>query len=267
MLIDWFTVLAQIANFLILVWLMKRYLYHPILNAIDAREKRIAAQISDAANKVKDAVRERELFAQKNRVFDQERDKLLKAAQDSAETEKQKLLDIARKDADAIRSKRNEALLNESKTLQNELATLVQNEAFSIARQTLAGLADINIETQMTHLFVQHLSALDANSKSALVAAMKDTTQSVLLRSAYAMPLPSQDAIKKTLCGFLGVDPVIQFELDPGLVCGIELSAGGQKLAWSITDHLDTLDSHINLMLAPVVGATGSEKTPPKPTP
>jgi F-type H+-transporting ATPase subunit b len=43
MLIDWFTVGAQALNFLILVWLLKRFLYKPILDAIDAREKRIAA--------------------------------------------------------------------------------------------------------------------------------------------------------------------------------------------------------------------------------
>ncbi len=48
MLIDWFTVGAQALNFLILVWLMKRFLYKPILNAIDAREKKIAAELADA---------------------------------------------------------------------------------------------------------------------------------------------------------------------------------------------------------------------------
>jgi F-type H+-transporting ATPase subunit b len=37
MLIDWFTVGAQVLNFLILVWLLKRFLYGPILDAIDAR--------------------------------------------------------------------------------------------------------------------------------------------------------------------------------------------------------------------------------------
>ena len=44
MLIDWFTVVAQVVNFLILVWLLKRFLYKPILDAIDAREKRIAKE-------------------------------------------------------------------------------------------------------------------------------------------------------------------------------------------------------------------------------
>ena len=48
MLIDWFTVGAQALNFLILVWLLKRFLYKPILHAIDEREKGIAAQLASS---------------------------------------------------------------------------------------------------------------------------------------------------------------------------------------------------------------------------
>ena len=51
MLADWFTIVAQALNFLILVWLMKRYLYKPILHAIDEREKRVAAELADAGKK------------------------------------------------------------------------------------------------------------------------------------------------------------------------------------------------------------------------
>ena len=62
MLIDWFTVLAQLVNFLILVWLLKRFLYRPILDAIDAREKRIAAELADADAKKDDAEKKRTLL-------------------------------------------------------------------------------------------------------------------------------------------------------------------------------------------------------------
>ena len=55
MLIDWFTVGAQALNFIILVWLLKRFLYKPILNAVDAREKRIAAELADADAKKAEA--------------------------------------------------------------------------------------------------------------------------------------------------------------------------------------------------------------------
>ena len=53
--IDWFTVIAQIINFLILVWLLKRFLYRPILDGIDAREHKIASVLSNAETQKKHA--------------------------------------------------------------------------------------------------------------------------------------------------------------------------------------------------------------------
>ncbi len=53
--INWFTVVAQIINFLVLVWLMKKYLYKPILDAVDEREKKIAAELKDAKSKMTEA--------------------------------------------------------------------------------------------------------------------------------------------------------------------------------------------------------------------
>ena len=55
MLIDWFTVLAQIVNFLILVALMKRFLYGPLVAAIDAREQSIDTRLAEAARKEREA--------------------------------------------------------------------------------------------------------------------------------------------------------------------------------------------------------------------
>ncbi|HUS95178.1 MAG TPA: ATPase, partial [Hyphomicrobiaceae bacterium] len=70
--IDWFTVIAQLFNFLILVWLLKRFLYKPILNALDAREKRIAKELADADTTQREAEKERETFRNKNAEFDQQ---------------------------------------------------------------------------------------------------------------------------------------------------------------------------------------------------
>ncbi len=105
MLVDWFTVVAQALNFLILVWLMKRFLYKPILNAIDEREKRIATELADADAKKAEAQKERDEFQHKNEEFDQQRATLLSQATDEAKAERQRLLDEARKAADAVSAK------------------------------------------------------------------------------------------------------------------------------------------------------------------
>src|ERR1700719_1252546 len=110
MLLDWFAVGAQALNSLILVWLLKRFLYKPILNAVDAREKRIAAELADADAKRAEAQKERDEFQHKNEEFDQQRAALLNKAMDEAKTERQRLLDDARKASDALSAKRQETL-------------------------------------------------------------------------------------------------------------------------------------------------------------
>jgi F-type H+-transporting ATPase subunit b len=99
MLIDWFTVIAQVINFLILVWLLKRFLYRPILNAIDAREKRIAAEISDADEKKAQALKERDEFQYKNVEFDKQRSNRIHQLEEEAEIKRAQLLDDARKES------------------------------------------------------------------------------------------------------------------------------------------------------------------------
>src|SRR5271156_6487135 len=139
--INWFTVAAQAINFLILVWLLKRFLYKPILHAIDERAKGIATQLAEAEAKKAEAQKERDEFQHKNEAFDQERAALLKKAADEATAERQRLLDEARKDADALRAKRRDALQSEQRNLNVEIIRWTQKEVFSITRKTLADLA------------------------------------------------------------------------------------------------------------------------------
>ena len=134
MLIDWFTVGAQALNFIILVWLLKRFLYKPILNAVDAREKRIAAELADADAKKAEAQKERDEFRHKNEEFDQQRAALLSKATDEAKAERQRLLDDARKAADALSAKRQEALISPMSASKISEATPVTPCAHLAAR-------------------------------------------------------------------------------------------------------------------------------------
>src|SRR5665647_3963698 len=89
--INWFTVIAQIINFLILVWLLKRFLYKPILKAIDEREEKIAAQIKDAEAKDVAAKKEQAELQKKNETFDKEKKELRDKAIAETNVERQKL--------------------------------------------------------------------------------------------------------------------------------------------------------------------------------
>jgi F-type H+-transporting ATPase subunit b len=167
MLIDWFTVGAQTLNFLILVWLLKRFLYKPILHAIDEREKRIAAELADADTKKAEAQKERDEFQHKNEEFDQQRAALLSKATDEAQAEGQRLLEEARQGADALSAKRRKRLRNDAGKLNQDITRRTQQEVFAIARKALTDLAATSLEERLGEVFTRRLRELDDEAKQA----------------------------------------------------------------------------------------------------
>ena len=252
MLIDWFTVGAQVLNFLVLVWLLKRFLYKPVLDAIDAREKGIASRLAEAQGKLTDAAARQTQTTQKNQVFDQERAALLQQATAAAATERQRLIDDARQAADDLKAKRQQALVTEQLALNQDIGRRTGAEVLAIVRKTLADLAGASLEAQIVAAFMARLQALGAPQQQQLVAAIQAAQgagSAVLVRSAFELTAPQRSAIQAALNAIM-TDPVpLHFEAAPALIGGIELNAGGWKLAWSIAQYLGGLEQSIAALL------------------
>ena len=242
MLIDWFTVVAQVVNFLILVWLLKRFLYKPILDAIDAREKRIAEKNANADAAKADAQQERDDFEHKNSSFDQERAASLKKASDEAKAERDRILEAARKDADALSAKRRDELQAEQQRLNEEIARRTQQEVFALARKTLHDLAAVSLEARMCDVFTQHLRSLNGDVKKELVVSVQTAKQPSRVRSAFELPPEQRSQIQTALNESLAADVQIQFETEPNLISGIELNVNGKKMAWSVNEYLKNVE-------------------------
>jgi F-type H+-transporting ATPase subunit b len=229
MLIDWFTVGAQLLNFLVLVWLLKRFLYKPILDAIGAREKRIAAELADAAAKQAAADKERDEFRSK--------------------TERERLLAQARKEAGEMRVRQQNAMRDDQVKLSHEMSRLAQEEVFAIARKALADLASASLEERMGEVFTRRLREMDGNAKESLAAALKTLSEPAVVRSAFEMAANERSAIQNALNETFSAEIPTRFETAPGIVCGIELTANGQKLAWDIAEYLAALARNLESRL------------------
>ena len=242
MLIDWFTVAAQALNFLILVWVMKRFLYKPVLLAIDTREKKIAAEIADATSKLAAAQKQESLFRDKSEAFDRQRAGLLQKATDDAATEKQRLLEEARKAADALGAKRQAAQSDEERSLALSIAERTAEEVFATARKALTALASASLEDRIVEVFVQRLRGMTGKTKDELGDSLKASSGPALLRSAFDLPAPQRLSIETALTEIFGTKILVRYEIAPELVAGIDLSANGRKVGWSIADYLNSLE-------------------------
>jgi F-type H+-transporting ATPase subunit b len=249
MLVDWFTIVAQALNFLILVWLMKRFLYKPILHAIDEREKRIAAELADADTKRAEAQKDRDEFQHKNEEFDRQRAALLSQATDEAQAERRRLLDEARKAAAALSAKRQEALRKEERDLHQAISRRTQQEVFAIARKALTDLAGTSLEERLGDVFTRRLREMDGKAKEGLAEALKSASDPARVGSAFALPAEQRAAIQKALNETFSAEIHVRFETEPDLISGIELATDGQKVAWSIADYLASLAKGVDELL------------------
>lgn len=242
MLIDWFTVAAQVLNFLVLVWLLKHFLYKPVLDAVDARERRIAAELADAAAKKTEAEAERAEFARRNAEFDRQRAELLAQATGEAEAEQRRLAEAARKDADALRIRERDSLDSEIRRLRDETAARAQAEAFAVARKVLADLADESLEARAVERFVRLLRELDDSETAKLAPLRGMPSVPTLVRSAFELPVPQRAWIEASLEEILSIKPSVRYETTPERIGGIELTLPGWTLAWNVADALAALE-------------------------
>jgi F-type H+-transporting ATPase subunit b len=249
MLIDWFTVCAQALNFLVLVWLMKRFLYTPILNAIDVREKRIATQLADASTKKKEAQEQSDEFNHRSEEFDLERAALLSVARKEAKAEHQRLFEEARTAADSLSAARQTSLINDAHNLNEAVARRTQQEVFAITRKALADLANTTLEERMGEVFTRRLRELNGGGKTCIAEALKTSPDPAVVRSTFEVPAEQRVAIQNSLNETFSAEVRVRFETAPDLISGIELITNGEKVAWSIADYLTAMEKGVGELI------------------
>src|SRR5471032_941980 len=219
--IDWFTVLAQATNFLVLIWLLKRFLYRPVLAAIDAREQAVAAALADATAAGAQAKSERDTYQQRGAQLEQ--------ATEQAGVEGQRLRDQARQEAEAARAAQQAALQADARLNAAALALRAQQAVFAISRKVLADLAGADLEEGAVGAFLRQLAQLPAQQRDTLAAALRDTASPGWVRSAFALPQAQRDAIEAALRQLSGGAVALRYDTSPDLLAGIELTRSEER--------------------------------------
>lgn len=188
MLIDWFTVIAQIFNFLLLVYLLWRFLYKPIIKVMDRRQRDMADRWQAAEDEQQKARREAEHYRQQQQDLQLRRSHLMAEAHEQAEARRAELIKQARQDVDETRASWQEALRRDQQAFLNQLRQQVAQHTYTLTRQILRDVVDVSLEQRAVDLFIQHLSQLEEGDRQTLRQAIQATTEPVLVRSGFEMP-------------------------------------------------------------------------------
>lgn len=243
--LDRFTLIAQIINFLVLVWLLKHFLYGRIVQAMDERAARIAGQLQEAARTRAMAEQEAESYRSRNRQLDEQREQLLAQARTEADAHRQALLEDARLEAETAQRQWLETLGRERRELLEDFRLRLGREVLTLAGRGLEQLADAQLEAQILVRFREQLRGLDPAQREAILAPALGARAEIEVRTAFALSTAAREELCRCLHEQLGDGLRLHFSTVPELICGIELRTGSYRLAWHLASYLEGIEARV----------------------
>ena len=258
--IDWLTVAAQIVNFLVLVWLLQRFLYRPITNAMARREDRIEERLSDARTRRREAEEEAEDLRKKREDLEASRQELLDEARAEADELRQRLEREIRDEAEQKRRNWTETLEKERADFAREMQRKAGHKVLDIAGRLLAEFSAGGLDDQIAQGFVEKLDDLDADTRKKMTAAADGADGPALVESAAALDTAARRNITRAIHEQFETDIEVEYREAGEILLGLRLNIGEQTVEWSTARHLERLNRELD-DLVDAARPTGREKT------
>jgi len=239
--IDWFVFFCQIVNFLLLLFLLKKFLYGRIIGAMDAREAKIARTFEEA-EKARQAARESaEQFEKRLRDLDAQYEAAMNRAREDAEKHRRELMEKAREEVDLLQARWVETLKSERDAFLSELRRLAGTQVYAITRRVLKDLADVELEQRIVEILMERIQTMDEEERGKFRDALADGG-TITVQSAFDIPAEERKKLDDVIHRYIRGGIEVVFERTDNVMTGYELKTDGHKIAWSIKDYLDSLE-------------------------
>jgi F-type H+-transporting ATPase subunit b len=155
--INWALLVSQLFNVIILIWLLTRFLYQPVLNMLNERTRRVQESLAEAEQVKQQLANARQDYDAEIARARQESAGILAQAQERARVQEAEIVAQARAEADRIRQEAREQAVQERDQLLREVkgqvAELVMLTASKVLGAELsAGGHDRLIEESLSQL-------------------------------------------------------------------------------------------------------------------
>jgi F-type H+-transporting ATPase subunit b len=260
-LIDWFTVAAQIVNFLILVALLKYFLYDRIIRAMDRREEKIRSTLQEAQEEREKAREEAEAYRRKNEELKNAKDRMLDEAREEADLKRKELTHKAREEVESTRRRWQKSIEKEMNSFLQDLRQMTVREVYAISRKALKDLAEEELEDRMADVFVSRFKQLETDKKGTILEGIREENK-VVVRSGSELSQASRQKITKMLKKEASEKIQLTYDTDPRMIMGIELKSRGEKVAWNIRDYIDDLEDRAKAALEKHIQGSEDLKKP-----
>ncbi|WP_412505724.1 hypothetical protein [Roseovarius sp. SYSU LYC5161] len=244
--IDWLTVAAQIVNFLVLVWLLQRFLYRPIMGAMARREDRIETRLAEAKDARARVEAEAECLRKKQEKLEASREEVLREARQQASDLRKKMENDLREEMDARRKSWEDHLQDMRDDFAARLRQHAGRQVVDIVGRVLKDYAGSDLAGPLAGTFVDRLDSLDDAARDNLKAAAGRADDPVHVESSVPLEPGARNRITRAIHEHIGPDIEVAYGEDADLLLGLRLTVGAQTVEWSAARFLGRLETTLD---------------------
>lgn len=224
--LDWSTFLLEIINFLILVWILKRFLYRPVLEVITRRREQVEKTLHEAHSLRTEAEAMKEQYQHRLRDWEQEKARAWEGLQQALNEERIRQSEQLQT---LLAQQREKNRVLEERQLQ-ELAQHKEIAALTLAgrfaRRLLERLAGPALEVRLIEVTLEELAKLPAARLEAIRADTRHVDDLIQISTAYPLDETQCQALQQAVDRLLARAVRYEFRQDPSLIAGLRIGLG-----------------------------------------
>ncbi|QID18836.1 hypothetical protein G3580_15130 [Nitrogeniibacter mangrovi] len=237
--LDWTTFLLQIINFLVLVWLLKRFLYRPVMDVIARRQAAIDQSVADARATEANARSLRADYEARLAELDTQHARQLAKLADEIAQERQRRMDRLDADMATEREKRAALAEHEAAERQRKADMAAHRQASAFVSRLLGRLGDAHLDRRLLDMLIDDLPHLPAHQRDGLREAAAAPDAQLRVTSARPLDASARHALESALAEPAGRPLGADYATDDTLLAGVRVTLGPWLLAATLADELD----------------------------
>jgi F-type H+-transporting ATPase subunit b len=236
--LDLTSFILELINFAVLVWILHRFLYRPVLAAIDRRRSAVEHTLSEAKAAREQAAAARSEVETRLAEWESERAQARSALAAELAAQREKGLADAARAAEQERARL--AALQAKQALEQQRAneSRALEQAGTFVARLLERLSGPELDARLVELFAADLAGLGTERRTALAEAARAAEGRVAVHSARPLDDAARARVEQALSEVLGVDCHAEFAVDAALLSGLSVALGPWLLQADLRDEL-----------------------------
>ena len=236
--LNWSTFVLEIINFLILVWILKRFLYKPVLEVIRRRQANIQKNLDDAQALQENATVMEAKYKNRLAEWENERNVLYTELEEEIEAERHKRLEALNIRLETEREKSSQIEQRKLEILQLNMEKNALTLGAQFSARILSEGAGPELENNLIKFFLKELSSLPTGQLDKLHNSAANNTNKIIVTSTYPIENDTRDMLEDAFKNKLKLNIPIHYEINKKLLAGIRIAMGAWVLQLNLQDEL-----------------------------